>query len=100
MIAIEEMNGKNWWKGRLGTSVGIFPVKYVMVLPVHKNADIWRDKLAHIKVKASFDHHSLEPDELSFREGDTIRYVKLTSREWCLGDIRGQQGLRKLIFKG
>ncbi len=78
IIEVTESAFKDWWKGNLNGTTGIFPLNYV-------------EKVR--EVRALYDFHSTEDGELFFRKGDTIVVTESKHKDWWKGNLHGQIGI-------
>ncbi|KAK0792118.1 hypothetical protein LTR59_008614 [Friedmanniomyces endolithicus] len=78
IIEVTESAFKDWWKGNLNGTSGIFPLNYV-------------EKVR--EVRALYDFHPTEEGELFFRKGDTIVVTESIYKDWWKGNLHGQIGI-------
>ncbi|KAK1812896.1 hypothetical protein LTR12_012703 [Friedmanniomyces endolithicus] len=78
IIEVTESAFKDWWKGNLNGTTGIFPLNYV-------------EKVR--EVRALYDFHPTEEGELFFRKGDTIVVTESKHKDWWKGNLHGQIGI-------
>jgi hypothetical protein len=73
-------NGKDWWLGRNGSFVGLFPSDMIQILD---------------KAIARYSFNSEAEDELGFGEGDVIEVVERTESKdgWWIGRIGTSMGV-------
>lgn len=50
------------------------------------------------RVRALFDFHATDPDELTFRKGDIIAVLESVYKDWWKGLLRGQTGIFPLNY--
>jgi signal transducing adaptor molecule len=50
------------------------------------------------RVRALFDFHATDPDELTFRKGDIIAVLESVYKDWWKGVLRGQTGIFPLNY--
>ncbi|PBP18169.1 SH3 domain protein [Diplocarpon rosae] len=50
------------------------------------------------RVRALFDFHASDPDELTFRKGDVIAVLESVYKDWWKGLLRGQTGIFPLNY--
>lgn len=50
------------------------------------------------RVRALFDFHASDPDELTFRKGDIIAVLESVYKDWWKGLLRGQTGIFPLNY--
>ncbi|CZT07571.1 related to protein HSE1 [Rhynchosporium agropyri] len=50
------------------------------------------------RVRALFDFHATDPDELTFRKGDVIAVLESVYKDWWKGLLRGQTGIFPLNY--
>lgn len=50
------------------------------------------------RVRALFDFHATDPDELNFRKGDVIAVIESVYKDWWKGLLRGQTGIFPLNY--
>ena len=50
------------------------------------------------RVRALFDFQATDPDELTFRKGDTIAVLESVYKDWWKGYLRGQTGIFPLNY--
>ncbi|CAL3969385.1 unnamed protein product [Diplocarpon coronariae] len=50
------------------------------------------------RVRALFDFHASDPDELTFRKGDVIAVLESVYKDWWMGLLRGQTGIFPLNY--
>ena len=73
-----------WWEGTLRGERGLFPKTYVqLALPVEPS----------MSVTALYEYIAQHEDELSMKEGDIIKNVKISSDDWWFGYLGSNSGL-------
>ncbi len=109
----------NWWEGRCGHQMGIFPVTHVTPLdldtsstssanqntgasPVHRPPSAVQPGPAQpnptppgdpvAMVRANMDLTAQLDEELSFRCGDIISVLEIVDSDFCVGECNGRKG--------
>ncbi|XP_037545771.1 SH3 domain-containing protein 19 [Nematolebias whitei] len=114
IIQLKEYVGKDWARGQIGVSVGIFPLDFVYIIedlppPLRQHqpgrvelpgmAASGTAKFAQVpesKVEwavALYDYAAKSDDELSFQQGDRILVTKHLNEEWSSGRLSGREGM-------
>ncbi|XP_029412597.1 SH3 domain-containing protein 19 isoform X2 [Nannospalax galili] len=91
-ILILEHLDSDWYRGRLHEKEGIFPAVFVQPCPAETKS-MATTALKGKKVKALYDFHGENEDELSFKAGDIITELELVDDDWMSGELMGKSGM-------
>ncbi|KAL7300264.1 hypothetical protein TKK_0006900 [Trichogramma kaykai] len=75
----------DWMEGCVGVTEGIFPANFIDVKVPLPGCD------SHV-VNALYDFNAETFDDLSFKEGATIKVLSRISDEWLYGECNGEKG--------
>ena len=86
----------NWWQGKIGGNVGIFPVTHVLELEISKLLRN-RSKSVHssepLFAQALCDSVAQLDEELGFKAGDIITVTEVIDEDWYQGEVHGKSGM-------
>ncbi|KAL3842358.1 hypothetical protein ACJMK2_020381 [Sinanodonta woodiana] len=95
IIGLQKLDG-NWWQGKIGTQVGMFPTTHVLELEVPKSLQV-RSKNVHSKEplfgRALCDSVAQLDGELGFKIGEIITVTEVVDEDWYMGELRGKKGM-------
>ncbi|XP_008939936.1 PREDICTED: SH3 domain-containing protein 19-like, partial [Merops nubicus] len=103
-VCLLEKIGTEWYRGRCGNRIGIFPASFVkVVIDVPEEGNRKKTPCSSRCIKgprcvARFEYIGDQKDELSFSEGETIILKEYVNEEWAKGELRGTSGIFPLNF--
>ncbi|XP_058522752.1 SH3 domain-containing protein 19 isoform X5 [Ochotona princeps] len=96
-ILILQRLDSDWYRGRLHTREGIFPAVFVRPCSAEARSTS-AQALKRRKVKALYDFHGENEDELSFKAGDIITELESVDEDWMSGELMGKSGIFPKIY--
>uniref|UniRef100_A0A3Q2QF63 SH3 domain containing 19 n=1 Tax=Fundulus heteroclitus TaxID=8078 RepID=A0A3Q2QF63_FUNHE len=107
VIQLKEYVGEDWARGKVGNSVGIFPLNFVEIVedlpPPPNQQPAARVALPGEKTHAAssgvewvvavHDYVAKTQDELSFQKDDCILITEHLNEEWSFGRLHGREGV-------
>ena len=95
IIGLQQVDS-NWWQGKIGGNVGIFPVTHVLELEIPKLLR-HRSKSVHssepLFAQALCDSVAQLDEELGFSAGDIITVTEVIDEDWYQGEVHGKSGM-------
>uniref|UniRef100_A0A1E1XCL1 Putative sorbin and sh3 domain-containing protein n=1 Tax=Amblyomma aureolatum TaxID=187763 RepID=A0A1E1XCL1_9ACAR len=97
LVALVSEEGPEWYHGRCGNEEGLVPKRCLDVLvPPRKSSA--ENGFAVTCRRALYDFEAESSQELSLRQGDTIRLLGTLDNDWALGEVHGKRGRFPLAF--
>uniref|UniRef100_A0A3Q2T156 SH3 domain containing 19 n=1 Tax=Fundulus heteroclitus TaxID=8078 RepID=A0A3Q2T156_FUNHE len=100
VIQLKEYVGEDWARGKVGNSVGIFPLNFVEIVedlpPPPNHLNLLGSNAASSGVEwvvAVHDYVAKTQDELSFQKDDCILITEHLNEEWSFGRLHGREGV-------
>ena len=95
IIGLQQIDS-NWWQGKVGGNVGIFPLTHALELDIPKLLRN-RSKSVHssepLFAQALCDSVAQLDEELGFSAGDIITVTEVIDEDWYQGEVHGRSGM-------
>lgn len=97
LVALVSEEGADWYRARCGTEEGLVPKSCLDVLvPPRKSVTDNGVSVSCRRVLYDFEGESSQ--ELSLRQGNTVRVLGMLDKDWALGELRGSRGRFPVAF--
>ncbi|XP_071786386.1 uncharacterized protein [Asterias amurensis] len=92
-IILLDRVGDQWLKGQCRGSTGIFPANHVKVIVDLPAKSTKSDVVSGPRCIAKYDYDSVNPSDLTFKEGSVIKLLDNAGPQWLKGQHKGKTGI-------
>nr|CAD7396633.1 unnamed protein product [Timema cristinae] len=93
IVGLNQVNS-NWWSGKIGDRLGIFPTTYVWQLDSKYLKKTSQNKLVNMEARVKLNLKAQLEEEMDLFEGEIITITEIIDKNW----YRGFYGSRNGIF--